>query len=153
MSNVEYRCPTRNETGCGARAFCAPGGTKLKCPNHDVILEQTEEWHGATFEFVEDESGRSRTGRATHIRTDSRPDAFQNIKDAPKVQVRIEESPQEIMRRLRDRYQNLYHKKADKRRGEKWLREQVATKEAELEAISAARSAEMKAASDAKETA
>lgn len=151
MSQVEYRCPKRVE-GCGSRHFDEPGGTKFKCRWHDLVMDQVEEYHGATFEYIEDSTGHSRTGRATHLKTHSptpeHPDILKNIK-TPQAQVpKVVESPQVIMHRLRERYYTLYGKVADKRWGEAKLRTRVAEKEAELEAISAKVSAEMKAASD-----
>lgn len=151
MSQVEYRCPKRFE-GCGARHFDEPGGTKFKCRFHAIVMDQVEEYHGATFEYVEDTVGHSRTGRATHLRTHAptpeHPDILKNIKTPATTVPKVVESPQVIMRRLRERYYTLYGKPADKRLGEKKLRERVAAKEAELEKLSAIKSAELKAISD-----
>lgn len=153
MSNVEYRCPTRFKTGCGSKMFGAPGGTRLKCTRHDVLYEQTEFYAGASFEFIEDDNGKSRTGTATHVRTHQPtsdfPDILKNIKDAPVVNVHVVEDAKVITARLRQRYYDLYHNKADKRWGDKRLRSEITRKEQELEVESQRKSAEAKALADA----
>lgn len=124
MSNVEYKCPE-----CGSRLFAAPGGTNLHCPRHsDTKYVQVEEYHGPNFEYVDPAQGKG--SKATGIQTDP---GLMNIKTVNK-KVRVEESDENILRRLRNRYTTLYNERPDMRWGIPRLRGYVAEREKELEA-------------------
>lgn len=121
MSNVLYVCP---EEGCNSRLFDSPGGTKLKCRQHDKVFEQKEKYKGNLWQFV-DESGK------THSRATGEVDESK-LEDPAKREL----TEQELKTNLRLLYEDLSDgSKPDLRWGIERLREEVkALREAKEEA-------------------
>lgn len=100
MTNVLYKCPQ-----CGSRLFAAPGGTRMRCPRHDMPYEQQEEFQGKDFSFIDEK------GITHHSNPDEVALATMSTSKAKEY--------------LRNRYESITGKRPDLRWGPETLLEEI----------------------------
>lgn len=123
MSNVLYLCPERESTGCSSRLFDAPGGTKIRCHLHpDKVMEQAEEWLGATYAYTDPGAGKVPVQMGSEI--------DQPLRDTSKPADPVETEEQKV-ERLREEFKELTGDYPDRRiRRPKRLEEALAEQRA-----------------------
>lgn len=117
MSTVLYLCSEREATGCNARLFDKPGGTKIRCHHHaDKVMEQAEEWQGATYAFQDPGADITPEQNAARIE--------QPLREVPVINPPPKEfSDEEKLSDAREEFKRLTGNYPDRRLGIKRLEE------------------------------
>lgn len=119
MSNILYLCPI-----CKSRLFAPASLPIYKCFIHtDTMMEPAEEYKGPNFEYKDvDEVNPGKTGVLTHGAFDEHGKSnITVVRDTPPEPI----SKEQELKQLRETYERIAQRPADKRLGIQSLRNEI----------------------------